>query len=271
MMGDYLTVRGTNPAWNDNNQYPDSSLSIRFREASKTVKKTKSGWPTEYIKNGYFDEWSVDPNQEVSGRQGQQFSFTMSELQLFNQLEIEKALTQEGYTPRLYGLRESQPDLLYTFDSGEEHAVHYKRNGVELVSDWLLSNGLSLDLLDEAAVHYLNPAGNWISEDTLRNVWFQDEMSRPSSGRPFKFDGLVYSNNAVFTMVRSKTRHGSYTYGKMDLRGGVIAADLGVFVPEGFRMDYDPRVERFLDVQDATMVEFRRGPFYYAAVEQTES
>jgi hypothetical protein len=120
-------------------------------------------------------------------------------------------------------------------------------------------------MVDGAAIHYLNPAGNWISEDTLRRVWFADEMTRPSSGRPWRFDGLIYSNNAVFTMVRSNTRHNSYTYGKMHLRGGVIAADLGVFAPEGFRMDYDPRVERFLNVHDATMVEIQRGAFYYAA------
>jgi hypothetical protein len=269
MMGDYLTVRGTNPSWQDTAQYPDSSLSIHFRKANNSVKKT-SGTKTEYIKTGYFDQWSVDPNMKVPGRQGQQFSFTMSELQLFNQMEIQKAINDASYTPRLYGMRESQPDLLYTFDSGEEHAVHYNRSGVALVSDYLLSKGIGLDLLDDAAIHYLNPAGNWISEDTLRQVWYQDELSRPSSGRPWKFDGLIYSNNAVFTMVRSKGRHESYTYGKMELRGGVIAADLGVFAPEGFRMDYDPRVERFLNVQDASMVEFRRGPFYYAAADYSE-
>lgn len=270
MMGDYLTVRGVNPTWEENKKYPDSGLSIEFRDEHNTVSKSKDG-NTEVMENGYFDQWSVDPNGLVPGRQGQQFSFTMSELQLFNMMEIEKARQDPDYTPRLYGLRESQPDTLYVYDSGDEHSVRYSESGVKLVSDYLLEEGLDLDMLDSAAIHYLNPAGNWISEDTLRNVWFADELTRPSSGRPWKFDGLVYSNNAVFTMVRSKGRHNSYTYGKMELRGGVIAADLGVFAPQGFRMDYDPRVERFLNVQDATMVEFRRGPFYYAAAEYSES
>ncbi|MFP4501250.1 MAG: hypothetical protein ACLFTT_09660 [Candidatus Hydrogenedentota bacterium] len=266
MMGDYLTVRGVNHSKDDNAKYPDwRRYSIHTREEHKVDE-----YDGETLEWGWFDQYSVDANMEVEDRPGQQFSFTMSELQLFNKMEIDKARNDPDYTPRLYGLRESQPDMLYVYDSGDEHAVHYTDSGVKLAVDYLLEEGIPLELLDRAAFQYLNPEGNWISEDTLRNIWFEDEMSRPSSGRPWRLDGLLYSNNAIFTIVRSETRHKSHTYGKMHLRGGVIAADLGVFAPEGFRMDYDPRVERFLNVQDASMVEFQRGPFYYAAATYSE-
>lgn len=265
MMGDYLTVRGVNHSSEDTAKYPTwSRYSIHMREEHRT-----NIYNGETLRWGYFDPFSVDANMPVAGRPGQQFSFTMSELQLFNMMELQKALADPNHTPRLYGLRESQPDLLYVYDAGDEHAVHYTDPGVKLLVDYLIEKGLDPGLVDSAAIHYLNPAGNWISEDTLRRIWFDDELTRPSSGRPWRFDGLIYSNNAVFTMVRSKTRHNSHTLGKMHLRGGVIAADLGVFAPEGFRMDYDPRVERFLNVHDATMVELQRGAFYYAAANPT--
>ncbi|HRD75308.1 MAG TPA: TIGR03808 family TAT-translocated repetitive protein, partial [Hyphomicrobiaceae bacterium] len=62
-------------------------------------------------------------------------------------------------------------------------------------------------------------------EDQLRNYWYADEMTRPSGGRDFKFDGLLYSNNSIFNILRSMERHYSNTKGKMTIRGGVIAAD----------------------------------------------
>lgn len=267
LMGDYLTVRGVNHSKRNNDKYPDwSQYSIHARDANRTNNVTISG-KTETLRWGYFDPYSVDAGQIVSGRPGQQFSFTTSELKLFNMMELERALADPEYVPRFYGLRESQPDLIYVYDAADEHSVKYNETGVKLLVDYMVQKGYDLSILDRAAYHYVSPDGNWISESTLRNIWHDDEMTRPSSGRSWKFDGLLYSNNAIFQIVRSKTRHNSYTYGKMQLRGGVIAADLGVFVPEGFRLDYDERVQRFLGIQDASMVTFERGAFFYARAE----
>lgn len=271
MMGDYLTVRGVNHSSQNNQKFPDwTKYSIHARDANKTNTVTVSG-KTETLKWGYFDQWSVDPNQQVTGKPGQQFSFTMSELQLFNKMEIDKAAADPNYTPRLYGMRESQPDLLYAYNAGDEHAVRYTDSGVKTIAAYITQKGYNMNILDRAAYHYLNPAGNWMSETTLRKIWNEDELTRPTSGRSFKFDGLLYSNNAIFQIVRSKTRHYSNTLGKMDIRGGVIAADLGVFVPEGFNLKYDQRVERFLGVQDASMVTFARGAFYYDRAEAEQA
>ncbi len=268
MMGDYLTVRGVNHSARENEQYPRwQEYSIHMREAHRQNNVTING-VTETLRWGYFDEWSVDSGQIVPGRRGQQFSFTTSELKLFNKMELQKALADPDYVPRFYGLRESQPNNIYIYDASDEHAVRYTAPGVKLLSDYLIEKGLPLDILDRAAFHYCSPAGNWISENTLRNIWFEDELSRPSTGRPFRFDGLLYSNNSIWAIVRSKTRHKSNTNGSMDIRGGVIAADLGVFVPGngstvGLRLYYDPRVERFLEIRDTSRVSFERAAFYF--------
>ncbi len=132
---------------------------------------------------------------------------------LFNNMEMEKAKADSNYTPRFYGLRENQPNNIYLYDASDEHEVKYepKNGGVKLLSDYLVEYGMDLGLLDEATFQYLNPEANWMSEDTLRKIWYNDEMTRPDTGRQVMFDGLVYSNNAIFAIVRSKTRHKSNT------------------------------------------------------------
>jgi hypothetical protein len=263
LMGDYTTIRGVNHSYYDNKKYPKwSQYSIHTRDENRTNSVTKNG-VTETLEWGYFDQWATDPNEEVPGKPGQQFSFTMSELQVFNNLELEKAVADPEYTPRFYGLRESQPDNVWIYDSNDEHSVRYSESGVKLLSDFIVEQGYSLDILDKAAYHYLNPQSNWMSEDQLRQFWYDDEMSRPSGGRDFQFDGLLYSNNSIFNIVRSSTRHNSNSKGKMTIRGGVISADLGMFVPGGLNLQYDPRVERFLNVSDTEQVQFRRAAFYF--------
>lgn len=273
LMGDYLTVRGVNHTALNGDQYPNwaqYSISTRDSTLSNSVTMKVSGVnKTETLKWGYFDPYSVDPGQANTSYQGRQYSFTTSELMLFNNLELTKALADTSYIPRFYGLRESQPNNIYVFDSTEEHAVHYNRSGVKLLSTYLTQKGYPLDILTRGVYQYCNPSGNWMSESTLRNVWFADEATRPSAGRPFKFDGLLYSNNSIWCIVRSKTRHKSNTNGAMDIRGGVLAADLGVFVPGngstvGLNLKYDPRVERFLEVRDTSKVTFSRSAFYFA-------
>jgi len=276
MMGDYLTIRGKNHT-SDTSKFPDTTLSIQVRQAAKSKNVTKRVGKknvTQTIKYGYFDPGVVDAgtiqSTMVDGgksvtRTGQQYSFTTSELMLFNNLELEKALADPSYTPRFYGLRESQASSIYMYDSPDEHSVRYDEagGGVRLLADYLADNGLPQDILNRATLHFMNPAGNWISEDTLRQIWWNDEQTRPASGRPFQFDGLVYSNNAVFALTRSFTRHGSYAYGAMRLRGGLVAADLGMLIPGegntvGLTLLYDRRVRRFLNIEDPTQVTFAR-------------
>lgn len=277
MMGDYLTVRGVNHSSKDNDQFPDwsqYSIDTRTKNASANVTaKVNNKDVTESLAYGYFDQWSTDSNDIVAARPGDQFSFTMSELQLFNMMELNKAKADSNYTPRFYGLRASQPNNIWLFDNtkgnNQEHAVRYTYPGVSKLSNYISTYGLPANILTRAKYQYLNPANNWLSETQLRQMWWDDEQTRPSSGAEFKFDGLLYSNNSIFCIVRSKARHKSNTNGKMTIRGGVIASDLGIFVPtnadgsKGLYLNYDPRVERFIELRDSSVVTFMRTAFYF--------
>lgn len=276
LLGDYLTIRGTQHTA-DAAKYPDHTKgSIHMRRATINVSNTVG--TTQTYDYGYFSPGAVDAGEVIptmvdnSGnvipRQGQQFSFTVSELQLFNNLELDKALADPSYTPRFYGLRDSQPNNIYVYTRiNEEHAVRYDEvgGGVKLLTDRLIQLGVNVDsILNRAAFHYMNPDDYWISEDVLRQIWWNDEQqrSRPS---PWKFDGLLYSNNAIFAITRSYARHWSHTDGKMVIRGAIVCPDLGVLAPgpdqrgvESFTMLYDPRAREFWTPSDATRVVFER-------------
>lgn len=275
MMGDYLTVRGKNHSL-DTQKFPNSAYSIDVRTANKSANVTISG-NTQTLNYGYFDPGTtdaggifptmVDNSGNTVPRQGQQFSFTQSELQLFNYSELQKAVADPEYTPRFYGMRESQPDNIWVYTKlSDEHAVKYDQsdNAVKLIQDYMVQKGYPLDILDRAAYHYMNPDGNWISEDILRKIWYNDEMARADKAK-WKFDGLLYSNNAIFAITRSKSRHKSRTEGKMQVRGAIICPDLGVLVAgpdqagtESFTLLYDGRVKEFWAPQDRTQVFFAR-------------
>jgi len=285
MMGDFTTIRGVNHSSRTGDKYPRwQKHSIDVRQENVVGYEDRNG-SNEALPYGYFDQYSTDPNTTdpavLDNRPGKQFSFTMSELQLFNKLELDKALEDPDYTPRFYGLRESQPDNIFIFDTtkanNEEHAVQYDYKGVYDLKEYLLEFGLDPDIAvpqeqgGRAAFHYLTPKNGWLPEDTLRQIWYDDEMTRPSSGRPFKFDGLLYSNNSIFSIVRSDTRHNSNSEGEMIMRGGIIAADLGIFVPGGLDLMYDPRVERFIELRDANEVTYQRLAFYFEEPQGAES
>jgi hypothetical protein len=270
LMGDYLTIRGKNDTSLDNKKYPNKAYSIQVRE--EHVQKIVKG---ELLQYGYFDPGSMDPGAELPTminddgievpRQGQQFSFTTSELMLFNKREIDKAALDPGYRPRFYGLRESQPNDLYVYDSADEHSVRYSEDGVKLLTDYMIDAGLPLEILDNAAFHYMSPEMNWLGEDTLRRIWFNDELSRTGRDMPFRFDGLLYSTNAIFAITRSYSRHGSHTEGAMTIRGAIICPDLGVLVPgnggindKALVLKYDRRVSDFMQLEDVSQVAFSR-------------
>jgi len=278
LMGDYLTVRGKNTTKMEPNKYPNSTYSIQVRTANKSASVTTTSPKKETLNYGYFDPGTTDPGQysatmvnaagQTVARQGQQTSFTTSELMLFNRAELQKAVADPEYIPRFYGLRESQPNNLYTYNSSDEHTVKYTESAVQSLATYMANQGIPSSILTKAAKLYMNPKGNWLSEDTLRQFWYADEMSRTARNSPFRFDGLIYSNNAIFAITRSYSRHGSYSEGRMDVRGAIVCPDLGVLVPgnggttdKGLTLQYDPRVKDFMRLEDTTQVIFARSVF----------
>lgn len=248
MMGDYVTIRGKHHT-SDTSKFPGAAF-VDMRAEHATQNITKSG-VTQTLSKGYFDDGVVDAGW-AQGAQTE-YSFTTSELMLFNEMEYQKAQADSTYKARYYRLRPDQP--LYRYVANDEHSVKYGEAGVVTIPD-----------PGNAAIHDLNPDNFWMTEDQLRNFWYADEMTRPSSGRPFQFDGLLYSNNSIFAITRSSDRHKSNTRGQMRIRGSVVTADLGVLVPgpnfnvprDALELYYDKRVANFMLVEDTTQVAFQR-------------
>ncbi len=333
LMGDYVTIRAKNNykavstgpnTYNDVvDTYVWQGKFIRVDTANSNA--TMSSGKTTAV--GYFDAAVADAGAPTGTTQtwtytsgGKthtvyekpegMFSFTTSELMLFNRMERQKAAPPgnadynatyyiPGYTPRYYKLRDGAPIYQYrvtgsTSASLKEHAVNYLSPGVETLSE---SPADPTYIGSNATVLSLSPQANWITESTLRQIWFEDEQWRQTQANPdpadpdryrvpWRFDGLLYTNNCIFGVTRGNTRHGSRTYGMMIVRGAIVCADLGMLVADsghtaeykpdgtvdpyycGLRLYYDKRVDAFLNVEDPTQVQFARLAFQY---EQPES
>jgi len=328
LMGDYITIRAKNDyvatkvsstKYNDTvNTDVWQGKFTRVDTSSATA--TMSSGKTTAV--GYFDSGVVDAGaaqgtestwtytsggktHTVYQKPEGMCSFSTSELMLFNRVERLKSAPPgsadynatyyiPGYTPRYYKLRDSAPIYQYRVTSStssdlKEHVVNYLSPGVETLSE---NPSDSTYIGDNAAILSLSPKSNWISEGTLRNIWFADEALRrtqinpdpndPDRLRvPWRFDGLLYTNNCVFGVTRGNVRHKSQTYGMMIVRGGIVCSDLGMLVADsgyeseyrsdgtvepyycGLRLYYDKRVAAFLNVEDPSLVEFSRLAYQY--------
>lgn len=240
IMGDYLTRTGLDKSGT-------SSVLSEYQAETRTKNKVVATGKDV----GYYGAKISDPGFYTSSEP--LTSFTTSELMQFNQFEYEKAVANSSYKPRYYRIRPSQP--IYRNTGEDQCAFYYTDSGIKTVT-----TDSSTSILD------LSPKNYWISEAQLRDIWWADEQTRPSSGRDFKFDGLLYSNNAIFTIVRSYTRHKSNTFGRMTIRGSIVCPDLGVLVPgkddttsrTALQMFYDRRVKSFFQIEDTTQASFRR-------------
>jgi len=197
---------------------------------------------------------------------------------------VAKAVADPNYTPRFYGMSDLTPtdaNKIYFYDNpSSEHAIRYDEGGVNATTGGSSNVVLTLaqyitkkgyankNIAARATKLYLRPNQGWLPDSVLRQMWWDDEQSRTAANSIYKFDGLLYSNNAIFTIARSKVRHGSNTEGKMRIRGAIICPDIGVLaagnagtVASGntsFLMQYDPRVRNFWAPQDRTTVSFAR-------------
>jgi len=233
LIGDYLTPKGiTTQVWDPK----------KGKFKTKTVDFDVT--TPEYLTTEGLDSGGP-PNSGVSA------SFPMSEVTLFNKMEYAKAQADPSYVPRYYRQRPTDP--VYRYTGPKEHGSKYDADFTAFTPQ------------AGAAILDLSPAGDWVAELFLKQVWRTDEESRPSSGAPFRIDGLLYTNNSIFALARSMSKHNSRTLGQILLRGGLIAADLGILSPgeknttiRGFTLHYDQRVRNFLNIQDVANLGFTR-------------
>lgn len=190
----------------------------------------------------------VDPKSKAIADNS---SFTQSVLTRFNKAEYDKAQANPTYIPRYYRLREGDP--VYRWTGPGEHGDRYDATFTAFTAQ------------TGAAVVSLSPqatgAGGtpWISEQTLKQIWINDNNSR-ASGTPFQIDGLLYSSDAVVALARKESK----TKGRMRLNGAMVAADIGVLVPGtdaagfGLQLNYDQRISTLLTLKDPEQVRLVR-------------
>lgn len=241
LIGDYLTRSGLDKK--------SQSGVLDEYQIEVNVRNKVTGGDKKDI--GYFGANVSDPGFTANGES--QTSFTTSELMQFNQMEYTKAQKDPKYKPRYYRIRPSQP--IYRNTGADQCAFYYTDTGIRTIA-----TNSSTTILN------LSPTNSWLSETQLREIWWNDEMSRPSSSRPFQVDGLLYSNNAIFALVRSNIRHRSNAFGELVLRGSMVCPDLGILAPGGndsvsrvaLQFLYDRRVNNFFQIEDTTQASFTR-------------
>ncbi|MCX5757947.1 MAG: hypothetical protein NTU83_05480 [Candidatus Hydrogenedentes bacterium] len=321
MMGDYTTRRAMNNyvATKSGTKYIDTVdtgvWQGQFTQVdATTATATMSSGKTTPV--GYMDANVVDPGvvptgagtvtststytsggytHTVKAQPESQTSFTSSELMLFNRMEHKKwappgnadydaSCYIPNYTPRYYKLNDSAGVYEYRVTSSTdsnlvEHTVNYASPGVTALTT---NAGDAYFMGTNAAVLSLAPKNGWISQSTMRQIWYDDEAARRAAPTvvngsikysPFRFDGLLYTNNSIFGVVRSNGRHGSEMYGKLWVRGGIVCADMGLLSTDndhtsssdsyygGVQVYYDKRVTAFLNIADPTQVTFARSVY----------
>jgi len=208
------------------------------------------------------------------------FSFTMSEITLFNRGEWSKTQAQlpgadgalvnnpgynANYVPRYYTLGPNDP--VYIFNKsykskGKEQGTYYDPathswKGLEHVDTYDPTLLTQIDpgdpRLASAVRLNLAPDAGWVTESQLKQFFINDENAR-AAGAAFQVDGQLYTNNSVFSLTRSASKTG----GKMQINGSIVAADLGILVPVELRVNYDKRLRSKLQLANNDPVTLQR-------------
>ncbi len=233
-------------------------------------------------KGDILDNSVIDPGN-LSG--GEQFSFAMSEVTLFNRGEWAKTQAtlpdvngsmqsnptfEPSYQPRYYVMNPGDPVYMfnksYQDSKGKEKGTYFDPvtmswKGKEHTSSYDLNTLTMLNpgdpQLTGATINALSSSNNWISPTQLKDMWIADEATRPS-GTPFQIDGLMYTNNSIFAL----SRKASNTTGKMIVNGSIVAADIGMLVGNGLNLNYDQRLKNFMKLQDDSEIGIAQVSWY---------
>lgn len=173
------------------------------------------------------------------------------------------------YTPRYYTMYPNTPAYAFIKDGGQgarfdlttktwitpEAPTSFSSHQM-LISDIPASVKSPLVTPKKMSLH-----PNWISPENMLQLIASEEAKRIQEfdGKPFRIDGLLYTNNAIISIQRRRSQtmkndgtweeHESSHRGKMEINGSIIAPDLGVLVTNGFNINYDRRVKSLLNVK----------------------
>ncbi|MER3553183.1 MAG: hypothetical protein C4331_02200 [Meiothermus sp.] len=199
----------------------------------------------------------------------------------FNRLEMRKwakALQQgQSYIPRFYTYKSGEG--IYFLGTNEEHSRNYENytqvdakdsqgnyKDVSVTMEdgsryTIKAADIAAGLAKAAKFSLSSNGGNspWIKGKDLKNLFLDSMKSRGTPGtssfkpRPLRYDGLLYSANAIFALSQGdgsfsacpKNKSNcdpSPTAGRWDLRGSIVAADTGILTPKGLTVYYDKRL-----------------------------
>ncbi|MFT5689586.1 MAG: hypothetical protein ACI8PQ_002432 [Planctomycetota bacterium] len=251
----------------------------------------------------------ISGNPDTGDPLQDEWSFALSEMSLFNRGEWSR--TQEflpgssseangnpsdwsvpnpdyaaDYTPRYYGYAEGTIIPLMTnggqyFDSaggawtgGPETTISWDPRWLTYAdpgdpNDPILFNS---DGSSKAVTATLSPTGSWIQDDMYKAMVEYLESTRPFA-KPLSIDGLVYTNNSIFSIVNRS----SSMFGRTVVNGALVAADIGLLAPGfrdpnnyggnqspqssfavGLQLNYDKRVKNLLNVVNDSQVSISR-------------
>ncbi|GIW36604.1 MAG: hypothetical protein KatS3mg073_0749 [Meiothermus sp.] len=223
VVGDYMTI----DTWlNDPTRDNVDMLSTSRNQQTMTFCQAN---PTDQACSQLrFQPWD---NRRV---QSQRPNLALTEIANFNRRELQRYLRDSSYRPRLYTFGENQ---IY-FSTGCSHDPQNYANysairggasvsfcrGDEKLSTVTLTDAQASSILSRAARYEVT--SDTFNNAILKNLW-ANSMNARGTG-PLRTDGLLYSANAIFGLSQRKY---SKLNGRWDLRGGLVAADTGIFVP----------------------------------------
>ncbi len=269
--GDLTYADGTN---NGNRTF---GTSADGRQNALSIAAGKNVMVGDYLtqkKADHTDPTVFDPGNQSGG---EAFSFTPSEMTLFNRREwtktqeflpdangglVPNATFDPVYQPRYYVMNDGDPVYVfnknYTDSKGKDKGTYWDAasnswQGKEHASSYDLNVLTKLDASNPAlagsTISSLSSSSSWISPQNLKSMWVANDAARPS-GEEFKIDGQIYTSNSIFAL----TRKASNTAGKMTINGSIVASDVGVLVGGGLNLHYDQRLKTFLNIKDDSKV-----------------
>ena len=264
----------------------------------------KLKWDWTWQTPGKYD--TITGNPDTGDPMVDGWSFAMAELSIFNRGEWAKTQPMlpgsdgeadqdpstwtapnphfdPDHVPRYYGYDDDT--IIPIFNRGDVYydvATDSWRAALEVPIGWDPSmltyvdpndpNLFAPDGSPRAATFALQPAEGWVDNDVYKLAveYFEDQRFW---GDAIKIDGLLYTNNSIFTIVNRDEK----ALGRMEVNGAIVAADLGALVPGikdpsgylpnhsplspyaiGLQLNYDKRVKDMLNVANPFQVQLKR-------------
>lgn len=173
-------------------------------------------------------------------------NLALTEVTNFNRSELQRWLRDNSYRPRFYTYGERE---VY-FGNGCNHdpvgysnyqtlragaRVHTCQGERSQSSVTLTQNQVNTIL--SRAVRY-EITSSFFNNTVLKRLW--NDTARSRSAGPLRTDGLLYSANAIFSVIQNG--RGYNLGGRWDLRGALVAADTGVLAPVKLDIYHDARL-----------------------------